>query len=178
VLSPRMWSRYWLPDRVEAPDSLLYLFDANVLITASNAYYPIDQIPEFWEWLQFQGLAGNIKLPLEIMEEILAGKNDDPLLVWIRDAENKQALLLDEVIDPDLVNSVVVSGYAHDLTDDEIEEVGRDPFLIAHGLSGDDRCVVTTEVSAQARSVRIAGFLTFAKVSELSAARRSKSIVT
>jgi hypothetical protein len=59
---------------------LLYLFDANVLITAKNTYYPIDQIPEYWEWLQFQGSAGNIKLPLEIMEEILAGKSDDPLL--------------------------------------------------------------------------------------------------
>jgi hypothetical protein len=75
-----MWSHCWLPDRFEALDSLLYLFDANVLITAKNAYYPIDQIPEYWEWIQFQGSAGNIKLPLEIMEEILAGKSDDPLL--------------------------------------------------------------------------------------------------
>lgn len=131
---------------------MLYLFDANVLITASNTYYPIDQIPEYWGWLQFQGCAGNIKLPLEIMEEILAGKkDDDPLLAWIKDAANKQALLLDEVIDPDLVNSVVESGYAPDLTDDEIEEVGRDPFLIAYGLSGADRCVVTTEVSAPSK---------------------------
>jgi hypothetical protein len=53
---------------------VLYLFDANVLITAGNTYYPIDQVPEFWEWLHYQGMAGNIKLPLEIMEEILAGK--------------------------------------------------------------------------------------------------------
>jgi hypothetical protein len=60
---------------------VLYLFDANVLITASNTYYPIDQIPEFWEWLQFQGRGGNIKLPLEIMEEILAGKKDEDLLL-------------------------------------------------------------------------------------------------
>jgi len=59
-----MWSHCWLPDRFEALDSLLYLFDANVLITAKNTYYPIDQIPEYWEWIQFQGSAGNIKLPL------------------------------------------------------------------------------------------------------------------
>ena len=131
---------------------MLYLFDANVLITASNTYYPIDQIPEYWEWLFFQGSAGNIKLPLEIMEEILAGKKyDDPLLAWIKDAANRKALLLDENIDPDLVNAVVESGYADDLTDDEIEEVGRDPFLIAYGLSGADRCVVTTEVSAPSK---------------------------
>ena len=131
---------------------MLYLFDANVLITASNTYYPIDQIPEFWEWLQSQGCADNVKLPLEIMEEILAGKkDDDPLLTWIKDPANRQALLLDEVVDPDLVNKVVESGYASDLTDDELEEIGRDPFLIAYGLSGADRCVVTTEVSAPSK---------------------------
>jgi hypothetical protein len=131
---------------------VLYLFDANVLITASNTYYPIDQIPEYWAWLQHQGASGNIKLPLEIMEEILAGnKEDDPLLVWIKDATNKQALLLDEVVDQDLVNSVVESGYADDLTDDEIDELGRDPFLIAYGLSGAERCVVTVEVSAPSK---------------------------
>jgi hypothetical protein len=60
---------------------VLFLFDANVLITASNNYYPIDQVPEFWEWLHHQASAANIKMPLEIMEEILAGKkDDDPLL--------------------------------------------------------------------------------------------------
>ena len=51
-----------------------YLFDANVLITASNTYYPIDQIPEFWAWVQHQGKLGNIKLPVEILEEILVGR--------------------------------------------------------------------------------------------------------
>jgi hypothetical protein len=128
---------------------VLYLFDANVLITAGNTYYPIDQAPEFWEWLHHQGMAGNIKLPLEIMEEILAGKkDDDPPLVWVKDAENQKALLLDETVDGDLVNTVVESGNGNDLTDDQIEEIGRDPFLIAYAMSGGERCVVTTELSA------------------------------
>ena len=30
---------------------MLYLLDANVLITANNLYYPIDSVPEYWEWL-------------------------------------------------------------------------------------------------------------------------------
>jgi hypothetical protein len=85
------------------------------------------------------------------MQEILAGKkkdDDDPLLLWLDDAVTKKALLLDEIIDPDLVNTVVEAGYADDLTDDEIEELGRDPFLIAYGLvGGGARCVVTVEVS-------------------------------
>lgn len=32
---------------------MLYLLDANELITAHNLYYPIDVVPEFWEWLKF-----------------------------------------------------------------------------------------------------------------------------
>jgi hypothetical protein len=45
---------------------VLYLFDANVLITANNTYYPIDQVKEYWAWLQYQGETGNIKLPAEL----------------------------------------------------------------------------------------------------------------
>ena len=39
-------------------------------------------------------------------------------------------------------------GYAPDLTDDEIELIGRDPFLVAYALVDPrERHVVTTEVS-------------------------------
>ncbi len=30
---------------------MLYLIDASMLITASNSYYPLDSVPEFWELL-------------------------------------------------------------------------------------------------------------------------------
>jgi hypothetical protein len=67
---------------------VLYLFDANVLITASNTYYPIDQIPEFWEWIEHQAKRGAIRIPEEIIEEILEGSKDkDPLLPWIKAAK-------------------------------------------------------------------------------------------
>ena len=37
-------------------------------------------------------------------------------------------------------------GYADDLTDDGIEKIGRDPFLIAYALADvQNRCVVTNE---------------------------------
>ena len=67
---------------------MLYLFDANVLITLNNTYYAIDQVPEYWDWVQDQAEKGSIKLPVEIMSEILAGKEsskakDDRLLKWI-----------------------------------------------------------------------------------------------
>lgn len=131
---------------------MLYLLDANVMITASNSYYPIDQVPEFWSWLKHQGQSDNVKIPLEIMEEIQEGrKNGDDLVQWIEEPDNENALLLNEEVDAGLVQNVVSNGYATDLTDGEVEKLGRDPFLIAYGLADASlRCVVTTEVSRPA----------------------------
>src|SRR6267142_3155570 len=126
---------------------LLYLLDANILITAANTYYGINRVPEFWSWLQHQGTSGRVKVPLETYEEILAGKDDDELLDWAKKDTNRKALIFDEVSKPDLVQRVVREGYANDLTDDEVEKLGRDPFLIAYGLVNANRCITTTEVS-------------------------------
>ena len=61
-------------------------------------------------------------------------------------------MLLDEEVEPRLVSSVVERGYAADLTDDEVEKIGRDPFLIAYALVAPNlRCIVTTEVSRPTR---------------------------
>jgi hypothetical protein len=126
---------------------MLYLLDANVLITAHNTYYPIDKVPEFWTWLQNQGAAGLVKIPIEIMEEVREGRLDDMLLNWISNDLNRGSLSLDEAVAPNLVRRVVTEGYAPDLTDVQIEELGRDPFLVAYAMAGAERCVVTTEVS-------------------------------
>ena len=129
---------------------MLHLFDANVLITASNTYYPLDLVPEFWSWVEYQATLGTIQLPQEMLEEVLAGgKKNDPLLEWVKD--HQESLRFDEDVDATLVQSVVGSGYAPDLTDDELEEIGRDPFLIAYALAGAERCVVTVEVSAPSK---------------------------
>lgn len=128
---------------------MLYLLDANVLITANGSYYALDQVPEFWDWVHHQATSNLIKIPREIMEEIKAGrKDDDPLLDWISTPEIEAALLLDEAVDAALVQRVVVAGYAPDLSDDEVEKIGRDPFLIAYALADPaNRMVVTLEAS-------------------------------
>lgn len=131
---------------------MLYLLDANVLITAHNQYYPIDRIPEFWAWLAHNGTAGVLKMPLETFEEVRDGGENDRLFAWIQDADNKAAVLLMADADPVLVRRVLEEGYAPDLQDDELEQIGRDPFLIAYALASPaDRCIVTTEVSAPAK---------------------------
>lgn len=132
---------------------MLYLLDANVLITANSTYYPLDQIPEFWSWVHFQADSNQIKIPREIMEEIREGrKDDDPLLDWISATEIQSALLLGETVDVALVQHVVSTGYATDLSDDEVEKIGRDPFLIAYALADPaERTVVTTETSSPSK---------------------------
>ena len=128
---------------------MLYLLDANVLITANGAYYPLDQVPEFWTWINNQATSDRIQIPREIMEEIKAGRKDqDPLLDWICTPEIEAGLIVNETVDDALVRRVVSNGYAPDLSDDEVEKIGRDPFLIAYALANPtDRKVVTTEVS-------------------------------
>jgi len=126
---------------------MLYLLDANVFITAKNTYYPIDRVPEFWEWLIHQGEQGNIKIVQEVYDEIHGG--NDNLSLWAKEDEVINTLVLDEAVNVDLVRMVTEEGYAGDLTDDEVEKVGRDPFLIAYALVDiENRTVVTTEVSS------------------------------
>lgn len=122
---------------------MLYLLDANVLITAKNLYYEFGRVDQYWEWLAFQAEQGHVKIPIEIYEEITVGK--DGLATWAK--ANKDVLLLEEEVDIALVQHVTANGYAPDLTDIELEAVGRDPFLIAYALVDvEKRMVVTGEV--------------------------------
>ncbi len=123
---------------------MIFLLDADSLIDANRDYYPISRVPEFWSWLLHQGENGNIKIPLEILEELQRG--NDALASWSKDFQVQSQILLDEEVDPSLVQRVVRMGYAPDLTDIEIESLGRDPFLIAYGLVDPSiRVIVTTE---------------------------------
>lgn len=124
----------------------LYLIDANVLIRAHADYYPIDRIKPFWEWLLGMAEAGRVKMPREIYDEI--ARSPDLLGQWLRRSEVRKAIILTEATDGALVAEVIAKGYAPDLTDVELEAIGRDPFLVAAALGGAQRIVVTKEVSS------------------------------
>jgi hypothetical protein len=112
---------------------MLYILDANVLIDANRDYYALARVPEFWDWLEYQGTAGAIKIPLEVHEEVKDGNDDLGA-------------------DPALVARVTSAGYAADLTDDEVIRIGRDPFLISYALIDlPNRTVVTMEGSRPSR---------------------------
>ena len=125
---------------------MLYLLDANVLIDANHNYYPMARVPEFWEWLLHMGVEGHVKMPIEIHAEVARGKGELAKTVRIKNFKN--ALVLNEEPEMRLVDQAVRQGYAHDLADDEIQALGRDPFLIAYALRNPSRRrIVTTEVS-------------------------------
>jgi hypothetical protein len=129
---------------------MLYLLDANVLIDAARDYYPLDMVPEFWDWLRYQGETGRVKVPVEIYEEVSDGQG--ALAEWLCDQGVKADLQFDEASTPDLVSRAVEQGYASDLTDDELLRLGRDPFLVSYGLAEPgNRTVVTTESSRPSR---------------------------
>ena len=64
--------------------SLLYLLDANVLVDADRDYYPINRIPEFWDWLAVMGELGRVKVPQEMYEEVVLPpqRPPDALVAW------------------------------------------------------------------------------------------------
>ncbi len=130
---------------------MVYLLDANVLITAHNAHYPIDLFPVFWDWLEFQILDGRVRMPLEIFEEVKDGGTDaeaDPLYAWLQRENVKKTLVLDEEVDVELLQKVMGDSYlpANDI---QLISIGRDPFLVAYGkASSTSRWVVTNEVSS------------------------------
>src|SRR3546814_6313593 len=79
-------------------------------------------------------------MPVETFEEVKDGGTDaerDMLYAWVQEDAHKSAILFDEDVRPELVQQVV-GHYAADLTDDELEAIGRDPFLIARALRSEE----------------------------------------
>lgn len=125
---------------------MLYLLDANVLISAHELHYPLDRIPQFWTWLLAQCDAGKAKLPFEIFGEIANSTGD--LRDWLTAPDHNKKLRLAEQVDGTILQNVISSGYAPDLTESELEQIGQDPFLVAYALPfGAAVTVVTREVS-------------------------------
>lgn len=127
----------------------LYLLDANVLIRAHEDYYPVDRIPPFWSWLLARAEANVIKMPRVIFDEVTPPAG--PFAAWLAQRHVRDALILNETIPVGLVRQVTEVGYAPDLNDVELEEIGKDPFLIAAALMAPNRVVVTVEVSKPSR---------------------------
>lgn len=79
------------------------------------------------------------------------GKKDD-LAIWAEQVDVKEALLLEEQAEQDLVARIIYGGYVRNPSDDEVKRMGRDPFLMSYALKElENRCIVTTETSKPSR---------------------------
>lgn len=63
----------------------IFLLDANVFIEAYQRYYAFDIAPSFWDKLITLGETGRIVSIDRIKSELLQGKENDPLALWVRD---------------------------------------------------------------------------------------------
>lgn len=125
---------------------MLYLLDANVLISAHELHYPLDRIPQFWTWLSAMAARDTVKIPYEIYNEIAFSKGE--LKDWLTDPGISRKFKLKAQVDPIILQRVIDEGYAPDLNDSEQEQIGKDPFLIAYAIPfGPTVTVVTREVS-------------------------------
>ena len=88
-------------------------------------------------------------MPFEIHDEIATASG--PLKDWITRPEVKSALVLNEEVDQQVFNHVIDTAYAPDLADHELEEAGRDPFLVTYGLMQENRTIVTKEISSPSK---------------------------
>ncbi len=129
---------------------MIYLLDTDVLIDANRDYYPMGRVQPFWTWLIEMGSQGNIKIPTQIYDEIIVGTDD--LAEWCKKKNIREVLELNEEVNSQLFMKVMDEGYATNLSDIEVQEIGRDPFLIAYAMkSPKERIVVTTENSKPKR---------------------------
>ncbi len=62
-----------------------FLVDADVFISAKNLYYAFDLCPGFWNSLIHHGKVGNIRSIDRIRSELLAGRNTEKLVQWVKD---------------------------------------------------------------------------------------------
>ena len=96
---------------------------------ANNTHYPVDSVPEYWEWLQHHAEQGNLKMPLEIFEEVKDGPDGsrDLLFGWIQTAAVKRALVFGERVNASLVQNVITK----EALQQELASIQRCPMLAA-----------------------------------------------
>lgn len=131
---------------------MVYLADTNVFIQAKNYYYGFDIVPQFWDWLLEVAEQGKLKIPPEIIAELLAGSTQDELTRWI--TANRDVLEFTQPLSRQHLNRVWKTGYAANLSAGEENKIGNDAFLIAHAYFDKQKLRIVTMESSRPRATR------------------------
>lgn len=131
---------------------MTYLLDANCLIDSNRDFYPLDRVPEFWDWLQHKGENEILKVPEEILAEVKAG--NDALAAWVKKRDITKAIALERELTTDVVAKVLDEAYGENLTEVEIETIGADAFLVAHAITDLKSSVIVTREASKPSAKR------------------------
>ena len=132
---------------------MIYLLDANILINAGRDYYPPNRVPEYWDWLIYQGKSDSVKIPSEISSEIEIGassaNSSNDLIGWIKTPPVQDALLYHEAVSGPNTRTVIAQGYDLDPDDEaKVAGIGQDYCLISYALADKENIrIVTAEKS-------------------------------
>jgi len=79
---------------------MAYLLDANVFIQGRKLHYGFDICPGFWEWLDRETKAGNVRSVEQVGRELEAGT--DELATWASSRRGSLFLTTDTSMLPSL----------------------------------------------------------------------------
>ncbi|MEK7252778.1 MAG: DUF4411 family protein [Actinomycetota bacterium] len=133
---------------------MAYLLDANVFISAKNAYYAFDLCPAFWEWLERAHGRGSV-LSVDAVYNELVGLRDE-LTEWAR---GHRAMFIPPS-PADLPFVARVNRWAIDSSDYDAAAKAEfaskaDSFLVAQAMAGVHTVVTHERVSDGRKTIKI-----------------------
>ena len=107
---------------------MIYFLDTNVLIDADQLHFSIRERQDYWNWLLSLGKKGQLKIPESVYDEV----KDKDLVGWLEEHKTVFLCRTEECL---IALPKVAQGYGDPLlSEEELEMLGADPFIIAHAI--------------------------------------------
>jgi hypothetical protein len=131
---------------------MAYLLDTNVFIEAKNHYYGFNICPGFWTWLDHAHAKGLILSIKQVRDELMG--RQDRLTNWCKSRSKMFVDTNDEKTYEKLalLTSWVVGNYADAA---QAKFLGDADFILVGYADAYDHTVVTTEIAASGKAVKI-----------------------
>ena len=133
---------------------MVYLLDANVLISAKNLHYGFDFCPAFWDWLIWENAKGHV-CSIEKVEDEVMGMGDE-LSEWAGERGESFFLRPDERLFPSLA-AVSIWANSRDYDPAAVSTFlqGADYYLVAYAHAYGHTVVTHERPSNSVRKIKI-----------------------
>lgn len=133
----------------------IYIIDANIFMQAARSYYSFDIAQRFWDSLVDYANDGKLISVDKVFQEIKAGREDDPLLLWSKDyfIEYFDTTQIAPIVQAyaDLICWAGNSDYSQAAKDEFMEDDNADAWIIAYAKANNG-IVVTFEKTSSKKS--------------------------